>query len=162
MAMTRAQLTTTLGGELAEALTLAGLASTDTSGALKEPIDRAFRQLDTDEADLATAEVADGDEAKAIAFAMFFVLDRIVSALLRKMNVGGSGAKANLREQYENAKEQRAASLAMAVTYGLPDFMGRVRVVSLTGGGLDIDPFFSRDDFAVLAQSSGDDSEDVA
>lgn len=153
MALSRAELRTAVAGELAQALTLAGLATTDTSGALKEPLDRTFRQLGAAETGLAAASVADGSEAKAIAYAVFFTLDRIVAALLSKMDVSGGGSGgAKLNQQIENAERQRARALSTAITYGLPDFSRRVRVVGITGGGLDIDPFFDRDDFAVFAR----------
>lgn len=159
MALTRAELRTAVAGELAQALTLAGLANTDTSGALKEPLDRVFRQLGVAQANLASASAADGSEAKAIAYAAYFTLDRIVAALLSKMDVtGDSGAGAKLNQQIENAKTQRAAALSVAITYGLPDFSRRARVVGLTGGGLKIDPFFDRDDFAVFALSNAEDT----
>ena len=76
-----------MAGELADVLSLAGLAATDTSGALKEPLDRAFRALGVAEADLAGAAAADGDEERAIAYASYFVLSRAAGALAGRVDV---------------------------------------------------------------------------
>lgn len=61
MSMTRADSLAYLAGTLAQWLTDAGLASTDSAGALKEPIDDALLMTGTAYADLEDATVADAD-----------------------------------------------------------------------------------------------------
>lgn len=61
MSMSRADATSYLAGTLAQLLSDAGLGSTDTAGALKEPIDDALLATGTDYADLASATVANAD-----------------------------------------------------------------------------------------------------
>ena len=119
MGLTRAELNTAVTGELAGVLTLAGFAATDTSGAMKEVLDRTFRALGVAEAGLASAMVEDGAEQSAIAFARYFVLDKAVMATTSKMNVKAGSASANLREQHENLKQQRDEAYATAEVYGL-------------------------------------------
>lgn len=119
MALTRAQLNTAVTAELAGVLSLAGFAATDTSGAMKEPLDRALRALGESESALAAASVADGSEAKAIAYLRYFVLDKAVLATTSKMNVKAGSASANLREQHENLKQQRDEARLTAESYGL-------------------------------------------
>lgn len=61
MTMNRADSASYLAGTLAQWLTDAGLAATDSAGALKEVIDDALLMTGTAYADLATATVADAD-----------------------------------------------------------------------------------------------------
>lgn len=150
MALSRAQLTTALAGKLAQALALAGLAATDSSGALKEPLDETFRALGVGEAGLAAAVAADGAEAKALAFATFFGWDRVVAALVSKMDVkAGGGAAANLTDQVKNAERQRDRALAVAIIHGLPDYTRRLTVAPVSASGLGDEPFFARASYVV-------------
>lgn len=124
--LSRAELATAVSGELAGVLTLAGFAATDTSGAMKEPLDRTFRALGVTESGLAAATVPDGSEERAIAYLRYFVIDKAVYATTAKMNVKAGSASANLREQHENLLRLQASALAVAQSYGL----------SLPGNGL--------------------------
>lgn len=119
MALPRANLAASIAGELAEVLGLAGLGTTDVSSALKEPLDRAFRAMGVAELSLPTASAADGQEARALAYATYFTLDRALAALVGKMNVASAGARADLHQQFENVQAQRDRALMVARTYGL-------------------------------------------
>lgn len=165
MGLTRAQLNTAVTGELAGVLTLAGFAATDTSGAMKEPLDSTFRALGEDESDLATATVADGDETKAIAYLRYFTVDKAVWNTTAKMNVKAGSATANQREQHENLLKLLAHALGQAQAYGLQvPGNGQSGYIPLPfGGGIDrsqydttaadtsrVPPLFSLDDLAPL------------
>jgi len=156
MALTRANLLVSVVGELTNELAVAGVAETDTTKAMKEPLDNTFRALNVAEAGLAGASAPDGDEDKAVAFVIYFGWARIVAALAGKMNVAASGARANLREQYQNAVAERDRALAIAQsTYGLR-LLGALNAVPWAGGlsaaeraatesNLDrVKPFFER------------------
>lgn len=119
MGLTRVQLNTAVTAELAGVLTLAGFAATDTSGAMKESLDRTLRALGVAESDLVSATIDDGVEAKAIAYLRYFVLDKAVLATTSKMNVKAGSSSANLREQHENLKQQRDEARLTADAYGL-------------------------------------------
>lgn len=164
MALTRAQLVTATAGEWAQVLTLAGLAATDTSGALKEPIDKTFRALDVTEANLATATVVDGGEEQALAYAAYFVLARAVAATVSKMTVAAGTTKASLREQHENLLRLLAHALAIAQSFGLsiPGADGGGCIPIPYAGGVDqadydanladtsrVPPLFSVDDLTI-------------
>lgn len=139
--LARSDLVATIAGELAETLALGGLALTDTSGALKEPIDRTFRALGAAEADLATATAPDGSEAAAIAFATYFALARTLDAVAAKMDVGAEGASAKRHQQWDNVKARLEAALAAAQYYGLPLSLTTESGSLIAGGG----PIFTGD-----------------
>lgn len=124
MSLTRAALITAVAGELDDVLTLAGMTSADDAANMKSPIDQVFRELGTAEASLATATVADGSEKKSVAYATYFVLRRASRALVKKMSVASGGARANLREQYENVRAEMRDALAIAQGYGLAVGLG--------------------------------------
>ena len=147
MALARADLTTTIAGELANVLTLAGLSTTDTSGNLKEPLDRVFRALAVAEADLATAAVADGAEERAVAYARYFVLVRATDALAGKMDVSAGAASAKLRQQFENVRDRMQEALIVARGYGLAiagDGVSGIAPIPYAGG-------VSRSDYDAIA-----------
>ena len=152
MALSRAALLGVVAGEQHEALALARLAEADQPGALKEPLDRCFRALGAVEGELASAEVADGGEPRAIAFATYFVLERAALALVGKRTVAAGRTRSNAREQYENVRERMEAALAIAQGYGLAVAgNGRGGAVPLPyGGGVDaadggrVPPLFGR------------------
>lgn len=116
--MTRAELVDEAAGWLGNVLTLAKLQATDTPGNLQEPINATLRALGIAQADLETAEVPDGAEAKAVAFARYFILDRAVDAVPKKFDVGGSSA-AKLSDQVKNLERQRDQARETAEGYGL-------------------------------------------
>lgn len=119
MSLTRAQLVAALVGELGEVLDPAQLAATDTTGAMKEPVDRTLRAMGVADASLATATVATGAEAKAIAYGLYFTLWRATNALVGQMDVGSAGASAKLRQQFENVRDRMKEALRIAQGYGL-------------------------------------------
>jgi hypothetical protein len=150
MSLTRAELNAAVTGELAGVLTLAGFAATDTSGAMKEVLDRTFRALGIAESGLGTAAVADGAEAQAIAYLRYFVVDKAVWATTTKMNVKAGSAAANLREQHENLLRLLNAALAQAQACGLPlPGNGRSPYVPVPfAGGIDQGDYDARADDA--------------
>lgn len=118
--LSRAELATAVSGELAGVLTLARFTATDSSGNMKEVLDRTFRALGVAEGGLATASVADGNEERAIAYLRYFVIDKAVYATTAKMNLKAGSSSANLREQHENLLRLLASALAVAQSFGLP------------------------------------------
>lgn len=163
MALTRAQFVTTLAGQWGEVLSLAGVDATDVTGAMKEPVDQAFRALDTAEADLATASVATGSEEKGLAYGSYYLLVKCWQAVARKMNMGSAGAKADLAQQYDHVKELLGHALATAQRWGLSvpgeGFSG-VYPLAYVGGTTDVnraaadalrsDPLFSIDNLRLV------------
>lgn len=149
MSLARADLVTAVAGELADVLTLAGIAATDTSGALKEPLDRVFRALGVAEAGLASATVADGDEQRAIAYAAYFVLSRAVGALASRVDVSLGRGEANAKESqaFAHVQEQMREALAIAQGYGLTVGKSSLAPVPYAGG-------ISRSDYDAAEQDS--------
>jgi len=119
VALPRATLVEAMTGELEEVLELADIDPVDQTGDLKEPIDRTFRALGVAEVDLATASAATGSEAKAIAYATYFVLYKATAALVAQMNMSSAGARAELRQQYENVRDRMREALEIAQGFGL-------------------------------------------
>lgn len=119
MSLARSSLLAAIAGELREPLALAEINPVDTTGNLKEPLDRTFRALGAAEADLATAVVATGSEAVAIAYATYFVYSRVTSALADQVNMSSVGSRADLHQLYENMKDRMADALLIAQGFGL-------------------------------------------
>jgi hypothetical protein len=123
VALSRAQLVTEIGGLLGNVLSLAGLAPTDTVGALQEPINATLRAMGVEEANLASPAadlVPDKAEAQALAFARYFVLERAVDAVqdLTDISAGeDGGVKSN--QTVQSLERQRDRALAKAESYGL-------------------------------------------
>ncbi len=139
MAMSRAALVTEVAGELSQALAELGIAATDTAGALREPINRTFRALGAAEEALLTSPIADGDEDKAIAFATYFVLNRLVNAAHGMIDLSAAGG-AGLKQQQtmQSLKQQRDGALTVAVAHGLAGYTAKtsasVTPIPLAGG----------------------------
>lgn len=122
MALSRAQLVTEIGGLMGQALAVANLAPTDTAGNLKEPINATLRALGVAQASLdsvAADLVADGAEAKALAFARYFVLDRAVDAVhdLTDISAGEDGGVKS-SQTVASLERQRERARAVAEGYG--------------------------------------------
>lgn len=119
MGMTREELNTAVTAELAGVLTLAGFANTDTSGAMKEVLDNAFRALGVPQNVVGYGTVADGDETKAIAYLSYFVYSKAVANTTGKMAVAAGSAKAALEQQHLHLRQELARYLAQAQAFGL-------------------------------------------
>lgn len=169
MGMTRAALNTAVTADLSGVLTLAGFAATDTSGAMKEVLDKTFRALGVAESGLASATVADGSEQQAIAYLSYFTIDKAVWNTTAKMNVKAGSAAANQREQHENLLKLLGHALAQAQAYGLPvPGNGQSGYIPVPfGGGIDqgqydataddtslVPPLFSRRDLPTVPAPS--------
>lgn len=143
MALARSSLLAAMAGELREPIDLADILPIDTTGNLKEPLDRTFRALGVAETDLPTASVATGSEAKAIAFATYFVYARVTSALADQVNMSSVGSRADLHQLYENMKDRMADALVIAQGFGLSIAgSGASGVVPLAyAGGIDVADF---------------------
>ncbi len=151
MAMSRAELVGEVGGLLAQALAVVGMPATDTAGALREPVNQTLRALGVAQATLATAIVADGQEATAVAFARYFVLDRLVDAAHDLINLSAPGG-ARLEQQgtVASLKAQRDEARTIAVARGLTGYTvqtGAGDAVSVApiplAGGLARVPYFT-------------------
>jgi hypothetical protein len=119
MALDRATLMTEVGGELAGVLALAKLSVLDDVENLSPPLNRTFRAMGVAETDLATAVVATGQEQQAIAYATFFILDRALRGIPKKMDVSGGGSSAKLSNQWDHLRELRDEALLVAQGFGL-------------------------------------------
>jgi hypothetical protein len=115
----REDLLLAVAGQMEDVMRLAKITTDDDAANMGGVLDRTFRALGVDQATLVAGVVADGAEEQALAYAEFFLLRRAVLATVAKMNVAAGSAKANLREQYENLKEQMNLALAIAQGYGL-------------------------------------------
>lgn len=146
MALTRAALTATLAGELADVLALASLEAADTTGALKEPLDRTFRALGVAEGGLAEAAAPDGAEPRAIAFATYFALARAASALAGRVDVatGRNETSAKESQAFTHVQALLEQARADAEGYGLPVGTGAIVPVPFAGG-------IARGDYAAVA-----------
>lgn len=87
MSITRTNAADYIAGMFAQQLTDAGLATTDTTGALKEPIDTALRLTGTSHADIATATVSDADAVGFFAVLDYTALLRIQRAILLRVDL---------------------------------------------------------------------------
>ncbi len=113
--MTREEVAAVLGAELAVPLADAGMAATDTAGALKEPIDRALRGLGYAESALATAEPDDAPGFLALATyeALRAILKRMTSftamALPGGLSLHDEQSVKHVENLLKQAKEDVAA-----------------------------------------------------
>lgn len=123
VALSRSQLVSEIGGLAAQVLAVAKLAPTDTAGNLKEPINATLRALGVGQASLESVAadlVADGLEAKALAFARYFVLDRAVDAVheLTDISAGDDGGVKS-SQTVASLERQRDRAREVAHGYGL-------------------------------------------
>ena len=91
MALSRAAAAALAAAEHAELLEALGVGTTDTAGALKEPLDAALRLIGVPESGLATATVADGDIAPFLAALRWTVLRRLRNAAAARVTVSAPG-----------------------------------------------------------------------
>ncbi len=139
MAMSRVELVGEVGGLLNQAIALVGMPATDTAGALREPVNRTLRALGAAQATVTTATVADGDEERAIAFARYFVLDRLVDAAHDLTDLSAPGGAALKQQQtVQSLERQRDRALTAAVAHGLAGYTAKTSVdiapIPLAGG----------------------------
>lgn len=133
-----------VAGQMEDVLRLAKLTTVDDAANMGGIVDRSLRALGFAQSELATAEIATGDEEKALAYADYFALRRAVLATVTKMNVSAGAAKANLREQYLNLKEQMEMALVIAQGYGLTIVLSGSGVWPVPYvGGVSIDDYES-------------------
>lgn len=149
MALSRTAIIAEGTGQHAQVLTLAGLTSADDFANMAPVANATLRALGVAEAILPAGQAATGDETKALAYFAYFLLDRAVNALARKMDVEGTGAKAKLSQQVANLERQRDRALAVAITHGLPDYTRRSVVAPVSAGGLGDEPFFARASYVI-------------
>lgn len=94
--MTRAEAAAILGAELATPLADAGMVATDSTGNLKEPLDRALRALGYGAAELAGAEPA--DDAGFLALATWEALRTVWRRMSDRFDLGLSGTSLRLSQ----------------------------------------------------------------
>lgn len=157
MSLSRAALVAELAASLAKGLTLAGMQPTDTADGLQPAVNAALRAMGVAEADL-TADVPDGDERRAIAFARYFALRQIIdNATATEIDVkGGGGTEAKLSQAVAGLREQLAVALAEAnhLGLGIPADGGSGPVIaSVVAGGIYATPLFKRSDYRVSGVS---------
>ena len=90
MALSRSDAAQIAAAEFAEVFDALGVGTTDTAGALKEPLDAAYRLLGVPESGLATATVADGDIETFLAALRWTVLRRLRNAAAARVTVSAS------------------------------------------------------------------------
>jgi hypothetical protein len=139
--VTRADAVAAIAAELSSLLTSAGMAATDTTGNLKEPIDRALRTLGYAASELATA--TPDDDAGLLALAIYETLTTIVARLAASFDIATSdGSSYRLQQVFANAKtvlEQAAATVT-----------GLYGSVAASGGVVNVDlGFLQNDDWAL-------------
>ena len=116
--MDRAGVAGLVGSDLSAVLAAAGMAATDSAGALKEPIDRALRSMGYGEAALAGAAPADG--ALFEAQAQYETLRTVLRRLGDQTNLGLGTTSLSLNQLFANVKallaeaEDRVRSLGGA------------------------------------------------
>lgn len=147
MSLTRAQLVAVLAGEVEQAYSLASLPLTDTTGALKEPVDRTYRELGTAEADIATAEVSTGGERRAIAFATYYAIRRAWYAVVDvAINVSSGGSSLSLNQDFTNLKALLDEAREEAQRFGLSTGDDAGVAALAYGGGIDVTDYDTIDD----------------
>src|SRR5690349_21715701 len=138
--MTRADAVAAIAAELSSLLTSAGMAAADTTGNLKEPIDRALRTLGYAASELATA--TPDDDAGFLALAIYESLKTIVARLAANFDIATAGDSYRLQQVFANAKsvlEQAAATVA-----------GLYGSATASGGIVNVDlGFLQNDDWAL-------------
>ena len=87
MSLSRAELQASLWGTLQRPFTEVGIANTDTTGNLKEPLDATLYAMGTAYADLTTGTIADGSEFDALKVARYYGLSAIYDAALNRVDV---------------------------------------------------------------------------
>lgn len=126
MTMTRADLASYLANVHGALLAEAGVAATDTAGALKEPVDDALLALGTDYADLATATIASADIVGARKLGNLAVLERVYRAVLNRVDIEIDGPETrkrrsqmvgNLKTALDAAKAEAAPYLAVGSSW---------------------------------------------
>ena len=121
MSLTRAQAAAIVVAENAELFTLLGVATSDSSGGMKEVLDAALRTLGVAESALAAATVSDDDKARFLSLLTFRALVRLkrAAAARAKDTIGGNGVTI----KYTNTLAMLDALIALAETdlrlYGL-------------------------------------------
>jgi hypothetical protein len=85
--LTRADVIAYLAGTLGSWLATAGIPATDTAGALKEPLDTAFRLLGIAEADLANPDLSPYSSLLVIDLATVTTLERVRDTLASQPDV---------------------------------------------------------------------------
>ncbi len=120
--MNRAALAAALWGDLQRPFTEVGITNADTSGNLKEPLDKTFRALGTAWGDEATATVADGSEAAALSVAVYYGWEAVVTAAANLVDgsVGAPQVSESSSQLFANYTKQRDAAKRDALAY-LPD-----------------------------------------
>jgi hypothetical protein len=127
MAVSRSAATTYLAGQYGAGannlLALADIATTDTTGDLKEPIDDAAMLLGTSYTDLATASVGDTDAPAFFAALRYTALKRIISGLNAKSQQGvaqvGQGVSLDVRDWIKRLQGELMLAAGECMGYGL-------------------------------------------
>jgi len=131
MALSRAALAAELWGHLQRSFTEVGIANSDTSGNLKEPVDATLSAFDVAYGDLPTGTIADGNERAAITVAIYYgyvaVLAGAEQRATTSISVGApsvtksvnwSDYVANITRAMERAKTLAAANLPADNAWG--------------------------------------------
>lgn len=122
--MLRSDVATLIALDLASVLAAANMAGTDTTGNLKEPIDRALRSMGVAPADLPIAEPV--DDALFEAQAEYETLRTIYRRLGDQINLATGGDNFQLNQMFANVKAL------------LDEAAGRVAALGGTKGGSGI------------------------
>lgn len=133
--MTRAEVAAAVAARIPTQLADAGMAGTDTPGALKEPIDDALRGLGVAEAALATA--TSDDPVGFVALVKFFALKAVEARIGDRFDVGTGGDSYKLSQTVANVRALIArAEQELAVLFGgVPS--GGATVVAYDGAFLE-------------------------
>lgn len=102
--MTRNDVATYLGAVLDDLLADTGIAATDTSGNLKEPLDDALRSMGTATADLATAEP--DDDRRFLLTAEYHTLRRMLAKLAVRFRLSTGGTALSLEQVHDHVKDR--------------------------------------------------------
>lgn len=124
--MQRSDVATLVGLDLSSVLAAAGMDATDSTGNLKEPLDRALRSLGVAASDLSTADV--DDDALFEAQAMYETLRTVYRRLGDQININSQGDAYQLNQMFAN------------VTALLQEAETRVRMLGGAAGGSGLLP----------------------
>jgi hypothetical protein len=111
MSITRAQLSTYIGGMLTQPLTAAGISSVDSTGNMKEPIDDALLALGVDPTLISGSGAFTALDARAAyATVKYYALMRIRDAVLHMVDIAGESPQVTAkRSQFVTALNARIA-----------------------------------------------------
>lgn len=146
MTLSRAQLVQVAAADLVYVLRWAGVGAIDESGDLKEPVDRALRQLGVLESGLATATIDDAQRERAVAYVRYALMDRaLFTADPERCGKAQVDLLTEVRKQYYDE----------ACRFGWHDFTPTPLLEGRSADGTE-DPMFSIDDVTQLVGAGVD------